>query len=184
MLFRRRRKPNLPEKLRNALWPQRGLKRSAAYFGKRLLRVQGQPHAIAAGFAAGASVSFLPFMGFHFLLGALLALVTRGNMLASALGTAVGNPLTFPFIWATSYWIGSAILPGEATSELAVAQATESMNAGVSHGWGGVLVPMVTGGAVMGVAAWIVSYVVVHRAVQVAQERRRRVLRTAQARGM
>ncbi|MFR8207121.1 MAG: DUF2062 domain-containing protein [Alphaproteobacteria bacterium] len=34
-------------------------------------------------------------MGFHLLLAALTAWIIRGNILASALGTAAGNPWTF-----------------------------------------------------------------------------------------
>ena len=57
---------------------------------------------VAAGVAAGAFTSFTPFMGLHFLFAALFAWAIRGNLLASALGTFVGNPLTFPFIWAAT----------------------------------------------------------------------------------
>ena len=33
----------------------------------------------------------------------LVAFVIRGNLIASMIGTAVGNPFTFPFIWLTIY---------------------------------------------------------------------------------
>jgi hypothetical protein len=35
----------------------------------------------------------------HFVLSALLAYIARANIIASAIGTVVGNPWTFPFIW-------------------------------------------------------------------------------------
>ena len=38
------------------------------------------------------------------------AFVVRGNYLAAAIGTAVGNPWTFPFIWAGTYRLGSFML--------------------------------------------------------------------------
>ncbi len=57
---------------------------------------------MAAGFAFGAAVSFTPFVGLHFIISAILAWLLRANIIASAIGTAVGNPWTFPFIW---YWI-------------------------------------------------------------------------------
>ena len=71
--------------------------RSGQYVTKRILRLTATPHAVAAGVAAGAFTSFTPFMGLHFLLAAVLAWMVRGNLLAPALGTFVGNPLTFPF---------------------------------------------------------------------------------------
>lgn len=112
MLFQRRHPPHWLEVLRVALWPRRSWLRSGKYFAKRVLRLTASPHAIAAGIAAGALASFTPFVGFHFVLSFVLAYVIGGNMLAAALGTSVGNPLTFPFIWAINYRVGSAILEG------------------------------------------------------------------------
>ncbi|HEV7418115.1 MAG TPA: DUF2062 domain-containing protein, partial [Tianweitania sediminis] len=73
-----------------------GLKRYGRYLLRRLERMTASPHQVAAGAAAGAAVSMFPLIGFHFIFGFVLAFLTRGSMLAAALGTAVGNPLTFP----------------------------------------------------------------------------------------
>jgi uncharacterized protein len=110
MLFGRRNKPTWREKLRNAVWPRRGIARPFVYLAKRLPRLSATPHAIAAGFAAGAAGSFTPFLGFHFLISFGLAFTVRGNMIAAAFGTAVGNPITFPLIFASTYEVGSIIL--------------------------------------------------------------------------
>ncbi len=110
MLFGRERKPTWRERLRNAVWPRRGVARPFVYLAKRLPRLSATPHAIAAGFASGAAGSFTPFLGFHFLLSFGLAYIVRGNMIAAAFGTAVGNPLTFPLIFAATYEVGSVIL--------------------------------------------------------------------------
>ena len=32
-------------------------------------------------------------------------------MISAAIGTAVGNPITFPFIWATTFEVGAYLLP-------------------------------------------------------------------------
>lgn len=48
----------------------------------------------------------MPFMGFHFVLAAFLAWILRGSIIASAIGTIIGNPWTFPFIWIGTYEIG------------------------------------------------------------------------------
>ena len=114
MLFKRRDKPSHLERLRVAVWPRHSFARSARYFSKRVLRLTASPNAIALGFAAGAFASMTPFIGFHFLLSFVVAFLIGGNMLAAALGTAVGNPLTFPFIWAFTYKIGSLLIYGEA----------------------------------------------------------------------
>jgi uncharacterized protein (DUF2062 family) len=105
-MFRRRRKLALIERLRETLWPRAGWRRSTLYLFKRLARIKGTPYALAAGFACGAAVSFTPFVGFHFIISALIAWIIRANALAAVIGTAVGNPWTFPFIWAWVYGLG------------------------------------------------------------------------------
>ena len=91
-------------------WPSQGYHRSIRYLGYRVKRLPATPHAIAAGFASGAAMSFLPLIGLHFLLSFALAWMVRGNMIAAALGTAVGNPLTFPIIYSTAYRLGYQML--------------------------------------------------------------------------
>lgn len=85
------------------------------YIWHRVGRLHGTPHSIAGGFAAGAAVSFTPFVGSHFVLAALIAWLTRSNIIAGILGTAVGNPWTFPFIWLWIYELGRRMGAGEAS---------------------------------------------------------------------
>ncbi|MDP1729877.1 MAG: DUF2062 domain-containing protein [Devosia sp.] len=108
-MAKKRKKP-FKDRFRNAIWPKMGLRRYVVYLKNKVLRLSASPHAIAAGFASGAAVSIFPFVGFHFLLGFVLAFIVRGNLLAAALGTAVGNPLTFPFIFSATYQLGELML--------------------------------------------------------------------------
>jgi uncharacterized protein (DUF2062 family) len=114
--------------LRDRIWPRMGLWRYFTYLQKRLLRMSGSPHALAAGVAAGASVAMLPLFGLHFVLGLVLAFVTRGNLLAAAIGALWGNPVTFPLFVAAGYglgdWMrgGGGMSPGEAEIVHEVAQ--------------------------------------------------------------
>ncbi|MCT8973009.1 DUF2062 domain-containing protein [Microbaculum sp. A6E488] len=139
-----------------------------------MLRLSASPHAIAAGFAAGVMVSFTPFVGLHFVLAAILAFVTGGNILASALGTALGNPLTFPFIWAASYRMGLLIMGGNGASHPPI-----DMSLGLfAHSWDTlmpVLTTMLIGAVPLGIIAWIVFYFLVRtivRSFQAARQRR------------
>jgi uncharacterized protein (DUF2062 family) len=110
MLFARRETPGMAERLRIMAWPRVSWQRSTKYFSKRILRLSGSPHAVAAGVAAGVASAMTPFLGFHFILAFVLAYVLRGNMIAAGLGTFVGNPVTFPIIWAAAYELGSFLL--------------------------------------------------------------------------
>jgi uncharacterized protein (DUF2062 family) len=92
-----------------------GWRRLSVYLVKRLTRLAGTPHSIALGFACGAAISFTPFVGTHLILSLLLTYLFRGHLLAAAVGTVVGNPWTFPFIWLSTYKLGQIMLgSGEA----------------------------------------------------------------------
>jgi len=102
-MFLRRKSPGFWLRVRNLIWPKMGLSRAWRYVVHRMARLKASPHAIALGFAAGAFASFTPFVGLHFILAGLIAFALRSSILASAIGTVVGNPLTFPFIWLSTY---------------------------------------------------------------------------------
>ncbi len=178
MLFQRRTPTGKLEKVRGFFWPKTSLSRSAKYIGKRVLRLTTTPHAIAAGFAAGAGVSFLPLMGFHFILGAAVAFVLRGNLLASAFGTAVGNPLTFPFIWGITYALGRFILYGthpENVEPIQLMDIFRQMDFGQL--WTPLLKPMMIGGFPLGLIAGLICYFGIRWSLTRFQNQRR--IRTA-----
>ena len=83
--------------------------RFISYYKLKLARLPASPHAIAAGFACGSMVSFTPLLGLHFLLAIVFAYIIRGNYVAALLGTIVGNPITFPFIWGLIYKVGAFV---------------------------------------------------------------------------
>lgn len=197
-MFARRRRHGSLRRLREALWPSMGFRRAARYVGHRVARLPGSPAAIAGGFAWGAAASFTPFIGLQFLLAALGAWATRCNVVASAIGTAVGNPWTFPFIWAAIYKTGAIALGLDATVEPPLASlarlfgelwrlAGEGVRrmAGLKLGasdasWRevgvlaeAVLWPMTIGGAPWAVAVWLLSYFAVRRLLAAYQAPRR-----------
>lgn len=112
-MFLRRKKFSWPERARQLVWPSAGWRRTLNYLFHRMARLPGSPYFIAAGFACGAAISFTPFVGMHFILSCLLAWVLRASLLAAAVGTVVGNPWTFPFIWIWIYSLGRWILNAE-----------------------------------------------------------------------
>ncbi|MCK5366013.1 MAG: DUF2062 domain-containing protein, partial [Gammaproteobacteria bacterium] len=116
-MFGRRKPLPVHHWVRSFFWPKAGWRRASRYIAHRVRRLPGTPYRIAAGFASGAAVSFTPFIGLHFVFAALLALLLRGNVVASAIGTAVGNPWTFPFIWAWIYTLGQWLMGAEASSD-------------------------------------------------------------------
>lgn len=179
MLFRRRQSPSRVEQFRVAVWPRNSWSRSTKYYGKRVLRLTATPHAIAIGFAAGAFSSCTPLVGFHFLTAFALAYLVRGNMIASALGTSIGNPLTFPFIWASTFKIGQWVLHGRApeTDPHQVHQQFQSsiFSKSLDALWP-MVKPMFIGSIPLGLVVGTISYFVVLKSVEIYQRRRRKTL--------
>ncbi len=186
MLLKRRSPPGWLEWVRVWLWPRRSWMRSGQYVTKRVLRLTASPHAIAAGVAAGAMTSFSPLLGFHFMIAFILAWVIRGNLLAAALGTFVGNPITFPFIWAATYKAGHFLLgtapvaegaPGlghAMTGVVAGAWAFDlgQMGAALNEIWTPLLWPMMIGGLVLGPLIAVPLYFATRRASMLFREAR------------
>jgi len=110
MIFKRRNPLSLLRRVRDFVAPRKGWRRGFAYVGRRVQRLPDTPHRIALGFACGVMASFTPLFTLHFVVAALFALIVRGNVLASALGTFVGNPVTFPFIAGAALTLGNWML--------------------------------------------------------------------------
>ncbi|MCC0048724.1 MAG: DUF2062 domain-containing protein [Tepidamorphaceae bacterium] len=169
MILGRRTKQTIGGKVRTALWPRRSWPRSVEYVKKRVLRLKATPHAIAAGFAAGVFASFTPLMGFHFILAAFMAWLTRGSIIASAFGTFIGNPLTFPLIWGATYGIGAKIL-GNHGADHAATHLHE-------HIWSlkslwTLILPMSIGGVILGSIGWLMFYFPIRAMISGYQNRR------------
>lgn len=109
-MFKRRNPLSYWQKWRQFLWPREGWARAFSYTWLRTLRLNGSAHSIALGLAAGAFISACPLLGTHFIWAGLIAWMFGGNIIASAIGTWIGNPLTFPFIWVATFKSGHFIL--------------------------------------------------------------------------
>ena len=167
-VFRRRRKRQLLARLLEFVWPRMGWRRAGRYYVFRIKRLPGTPYTIACGFALGAAVSFTPFIGLHFVLAGLLAWVLRANLLASAIGTAVGNPWTFPGIWFGVLWLGSKIL-GRDMPELSLSDLSLTM---IFDHFSTIGVPMIVGGIPAGLVVWVIFYIPIRRAIANYQHHR------------
>ena len=109
MLFRARTNPRMRQ-VSAFFWPRKGIKRGWLYLMLRVLRLRSTDYALAAGFASGIFASFTPLIGLHLLIACCIAWLIGGNMLMSVIGTAIGNPWTFPLIWALIYAVGSLLI--------------------------------------------------------------------------
>ena len=92
-----------------------------------------------------------------FLLAVIFAYLIRGNFVAALLGTFVGNPLTFPFIWSLIYNVGifitsknQRILNSEISFDMILNQTYE------------IFIPMLIGGAIISFPIWLITFLVTY----------------------
>lgn len=154
MMFRRRKSIPLSARIRDHLWPRRGFRRSWRYLMLRVLRINNSSYRIAAGFACGVAVAFTPFIGFHFLLAALIAWLIGANIIASALGTLIGNPWVLPFLLWSSYSVGHWLLGGAAVKRL----PEDITFLYLMHHPLKTFLPMAVGSIPNGIIAWLVIF--------------------------
>lgn len=172
-MFRRRNPVPLQQRIAEVFWPARGWSRASRYVAHRLGRLPGTPYRIAAGFACGAAASFTPFIGLHFLLAALLSVTLRAHVVASAIGTVIGNPWTFPLIWTWIYTLGRWILGDGVADDL---PAILTLSYIFDRPWA-VLLPMSVGAVPTAIVAWCAVFFPVRALVAHYQRARRRRLR-------
>jgi len=130
------------------------LQRTVRYLYLRLIRIRSSPQEIARGLAIGVFVGITPFIGIHMILAVALAVLLKGNKFMALLGTWVGNPLTFSFIFFLDYKVGRWILGGgPGTLKLS---STHPLD--ILHLSWKLLFPRSVGGLVIGLTSAILAY--------------------------
>jgi len=77
---------------------------------KRFIKLRGQPREIALGFALGIFIGMSPTYGLQIALGVFLAALFKWNKFSAVVGVWISNPITAPFIYGSTYYLGASIL--------------------------------------------------------------------------
>ena len=109
-MFKRRERRSIFRFFYEVIFSFKGISRAIEYISIRLKRIPDTPHKISLGMSCGIFASFTPLFGLHFLIAGLLSYLLRANVLASLIGTFVGNPITFPIITVFNLKLGEWIL--------------------------------------------------------------------------
>ncbi len=178
-MFKRRKIRTMMQLFREAVWPSMGWSRAFKYAWARLQRLGASPHAIALGVCFGIFASFTPFMGIHLLLAILLAYLFGGHILSAALGTVVGNPLTFPLIWMAGYQLGALLLGDYSMAPPPPQPDLTQFSADQFEQSRSVILTMIAGGLPLGLTSAILCYFPVRMTVTGFQAARRQKLARA-----
>ena len=192
-MFKRRERRSIFRFFYEVIFSFKGISRAIEYVGIRLKRIPDTPHKISLGMSCGIFASFTPLFGLHFLIAGLLSYLLRANVLASLIGTFVGNPITFPIITVFNLKLGEWILGSSEYSsgdggkifegfldfifliyksfftegsigENNVPRMNEFLN--------GVFIPYSLGGLILGIFIAVISYILLRPLVATYQKKR------------
>ena len=94
--------PNIKEKRH----PRHTLRR----LYERFVRIRGRPREIALGFALGLFIGLTPTMGIQMPIAVFGAAVFKWSKISAVFGVWITNPITAPFIYAATYFVGANLL--------------------------------------------------------------------------
>jgi len=183
MLFTRRRKPPLKQRIKEFVRPPKGYKRAWHYLVWRVKRRPGTPEFIARGFAIGVAINFWPILFTHFVGGILLCWALAGDVIAMFIGTLLGNPWTFAIVYPLMYKLGKVLLglrphhretsidtAEEVWAKIWPVESWHSLMIALKE----IILPMILGGFLLGLPCALLSYYIARNAVRVYQGNRRR----------
>lgn len=76
----------------------------------RFVKIRGNPHEIALGFALGLFVGMSPTLGIQMAIAVFFAALFKWNKISAAIGVWISNPLTAPFLYSLTYFAGTKLL--------------------------------------------------------------------------
>jgi uncharacterized protein (DUF2062 family) len=140
------------------MWPSRKKLREIA---RRVLHTHDTPKRTALAFALGAGIAFCPLLGFHYLIGFILAFAFGLNRLAVFTGVTVNNPYTFVPITALCAQLG-ALMIGQGWLHLPVPEGADFLS--LTAFWAyleqlqPLLLPFYVGSTTLSVAVFTLTY--------------------------
>ncbi len=188
-MFQRRTPISTLQKIRQALWPKMGWWRFLKYYRLRVVRLSSTAESIATNLAAGSAISFTPFFGIHIFgaMGIAWILGHRINLIASTVGTFMGNPWTFPFLLFSSYSVGKWILSffGSSESDVdlnpdVVEEHGENLLSFLSDNFADLFIPTAVGGTLLALLSFPLYYFLYLYLVRGAQRARKLRMRQKQ----
>ena len=125
--------------------------RSFKFIKNKIIRIKDFPEAISIGLAWGACVSVTPLLGLHIIICFLGTYIMKGNLLAAAAGTVLGNPWTFPFFFYLGFKIGCFFYePDVDIFEFRISFFTENFEE--------LFIPTLIGSIPIAILIWFITY--------------------------
>jgi uncharacterized protein (DUF2062 family) len=195
LVFKRMDRRAIGRVVLDFVYPRGGWARAFEYVKHRVRRLPDTPEKIGRGIWAGVFICFTPMFGLHFVFGAIVARLMRGNIFAALMATFFGNPITFPAIGYVSIKLGTWLLGVPPEKAVGFGEKFAAASFDVWHNiraiftpdrfnWRGMQVfyddvffPYLIGGILPGIVTATVCYYLCVPVIRAYQMRRKKVLR-------
>jgi uncharacterized protein len=160
------------------------------HWARTIVAIRATPRQVALGMALGSFIAFTPFIGLQTLIAALIATIVGASKKAAMLAVWISNPVTMGPIFAMTYQLGLVLGSPEPAMAMAGGGVVQGFNGSgpeipvdglgfekLFHAGWGYMLPMLLGGAVVGLFAGFIIYGLTHRGVvayQVAHAKHQR----------
>jgi hypothetical protein len=158
MVFKRKHKKSWLAHARDFIWPRIGWKRSLKYLKHRVVRLPHSARDIAMGLSFGCVVSWTPTWGLQLVQCYIFSKIFRANFPAALIGSAFGNPTTFPILLGISYIVGNFIIDVTGLYIFFEWRGVKSIEVSGDSLAGSTFIPMLIGGYVMAVLTFPLFY--------------------------
>lgn len=132
---------------------------------ERLLKVRGEPREVSLGFALGIFIGMSPTMGFQMPIAIFFAALLKWNKISAVMGVWITNPMTAPFLYGFTYFVGAKILGvrnlAGMMNNIDRSTVSEILSEGPEILWS-----LVIGGIVIGLPLAVASYYFCYSAVR------------------
>ena len=129
---------------------------------ERFLKIRGSPREIALGFALGLFVGMTPTIGFQMPIAVFFAALFKWNKISAAVAVWITNPLTAPFIYSFSYFVGAKMLGFKIAPKLLTGLDFSTLKEAGTK----ILLATTVGGVVVGIPLALLGYYLAFSAVR------------------
>jgi uncharacterized protein (DUF2062 family) len=126
----------------------------ARYMYQRFIQLRGSPEDIAWGMAIGLFMGLTPTVGIQTYMAIFVASLLKRSKISAAIGVWITNPVTIPFFYGLTYYIGAKMLGHPLQHSPVMNFSLEAFRAAGKS----VFISLWVGGVLLGLVAAIIGY--------------------------
>jgi uncharacterized protein (DUF2062 family) len=155
----------------NDLLSRDRIKSIAKFLYQRFIKIRGRPEDIAWGMAIGLFIGMTPTIGIQIYIAVFIASILKKSKMSAAIGVWITNPITIPFFYGLTYYLGAKILGYPLRKSLLQNFSFETLQtAGKS-----IFISLWIGGIIAGLAVAIIGYMITLEFIVHGREKAKRL---------